>query len=350
LRNGKPVYYSLSSALDLINKKNVRVTEEHDLVLHAPSRLLAESTPKQQDNFIFTFNTADTLWASYDGEVQVTLFASNGLTQDTIYLPSTSFKRGKSYIFPFKINPYFEDNLARLMLMGEKNFFNDHWTVDTVTAWSIRKRILYTFDIKGDVANLGDREIKSFPYKSKSQQSQAPTTITTIYIWSYRALKEAVGHTSMTLSDGTHISWWPSNTEVKQMPLGQLKYSAVGYPVKSLEEDIKYEEGHAPDHAICLGNLNEDAIRTWWQTNYVNKDPKPKWEVSGQNCAKTVRDALEKGGALDRLTAIEKTFDSDILVYWTPNDILNLATLLQTRGYSIPDSDYNSDQKQKDEF
>ena len=30
----------------------------------------------------------------------------------------------------------------------------------------------------------------------------------TVYIWEFRGM-EAVGHASMSLSDGTYISWWP---------------------------------------------------------------------------------------------------------------------------------------------
>ena len=30
----------------------------------------------------------------------------------------------------------------------------------------------------------------------------------TVYIWEFRGM-EAVGHASMSLSDGFYISWWP---------------------------------------------------------------------------------------------------------------------------------------------
>jgi RHS repeat-associated protein len=86
------------------------------------------------------------------------------------------------------------------------------------------------------------------------------------------------GHTSITLEDGTYISWWPA-------PSGR---GVPGKKIDSLRDDSLSEE-RPPDASVKVCDLDEAAIKKWW----VNYSGNFTWS---NNCADIVREALRQGG------------------------------------------------------
>ena len=119
----------------------------------------------------------------------------------------------------------------------------------------------------------------------------------TVYIWEFRG-KEAVGHASMSLSDGTHISWWPQcNEGDKYNKKTGIVKSSKAQVDQTLEDDIAGENGERPK-IILVKDLDENAIRSWW-TDFKGKET--MWRLLDQNCFTVVYKALCAGGALNRL-------------------------------------------------
>ena len=112
-----------------------------------------------------------------------------------------------------------------------------------------------------------------------------------IYIW--EAGNGNVGHGSMTLSDGTHISWWPKDDKSKSSMKMHMT-SVEAETASSYNEDVEWE-GKAADCVIEIpaGKLDIKAIKAWWDQF---KD-KSNYHILGNNCCSVVYEALKKGGA-----------------------------------------------------
>jgi hypothetical protein len=78
-----------------------------------------------------------------------------------------------------------------------------------------------------------------------------------VHIWSYDGYRDAWGHASMTLSDGTHISWWPSNQRKQDLPFLPQVYTAPANDPQTFEMDIALEGNVNPDMSIEINLLNE---------------------------------------------------------------------------------------------
>jgi RHS repeat-associated protein len=142
-----------------------------------------------------------------------------------------------------------------------------------------------------------------------------PLGLATVHIWDYSGSKSAWGHTSMTLNNGTHISWWPQGTGRDYSISGSVPiYSADAFPNQTLARDIEYE-GRKPDHSIIVGGLNEDNIQKWWDGFRASN----QWKTFSQNCSSTVADGLDAGGGGRGIL-----FD-DWNIIWTPNDVKNYS-------------------------
>ncbi|KAL3855420.1 hypothetical protein ACJMK2_014631 [Sinanodonta woodiana] len=138
-----------------------------------------------------------------------------------------------------------------------------------------------------------------------------------VYIWNFQGSTEAWGHASMSLSDGTHISWWPCGGDERKSVKGK---AVKAPPIRSmtLKDDIEGEDGKNPDvtHIIPPGYINEAAIRTWWQS-FSNEE---NWRAFDQNCSTVVFKALCAGSALDVFPAIEKQRYEAVFI-WTPSTV-----------------------------
>lgn len=136
-----------------------------------------------------------------------------------------------------------------------------------------------------------------------------------IYIWRPVVSRKQVGHASSTLSNGTHVSWWPSEkTE------GKNNKKTPREDV-SLEEDIELE-GREPDTVFTIPGLDEDAIERWWN---LFKEAGHKYNLLMKNCCHIVMECLRAGGL--------KAAKDAVLVAPTPLDVENF--LKTTEGVTF---------------
>ncbi|KAL3855415.1 hypothetical protein ACJMK2_014626 [Sinanodonta woodiana] len=138
-----------------------------------------------------------------------------------------------------------------------------------------------------------------------------------VYIWNFQGPTEALGHASMSLSDGTHISWWPrGGNEGKYVKGNAVKAPPVH--CMTLKDDIEGEDGKQPDviRTIPPGHINEDDIKTWWESFSKEEN----WRLFGQNCSTVVYMALRAGSALDVFPAAAKS-DYESVLIWTPGKV-----------------------------
>ena len=138
-----------------------------------------------------------------------------------------------------------------------------------------------------------------------------------VYIWYPRLSPFQVGHAALTLSDGTHISWWPTEkTEGK-------KSKKCSRGVGSLDEDIRLE-GRRPDEIfeIRISRRNESTIKSWWIS--FRRSGK-KYDLSKLNCCNIVVNALEAGGF---------EFELNMISIMTPNIVAKLVARIGFRPRS----------------
>ena len=95
-----------------------------------------------------------------------------------------------------------------------------------------------------------------------------------------------LGHAAITLADGTHISWWPTEkTEGK-------KSKKTPRDVGSLSEDVTLE-GRRPDKTFEVTGLDENRINVWGES-YL--DAGENYNLVTRNCCNIVMNALRAGG------------------------------------------------------
>lgn len=267
------------------------------------------------NKWIFSFETLDETFAGYDGKVKCTVFGRSTITQHTFTLKTTHFVRGATYRWEFDL-PKWLVNLGSISMGSEDNFWGDQWHLGTVTAFCENNFQLHTFDFNCQVPIRGTTNRTA----TSVQTVKASGAAAIVHIWAYRGLDVAVGHASMTLADGTYISWWPSGVLKKYMSLLDITYSAVAFNNRNLDGDIKDEE-QKPDTNVSVWHLNVDAIKTWWQGFNT---PGKLWIATTQNCSTTVYQAILAGGGLNHLNEDRQAFYGRVMP-WTPNTVLQLA-------------------------
>ena len=142
----------------------------------------------------------------------------------------------------------------------------------------------------------------------------------TVHIWLYRGKDVAWGHASLTLEDGTHISWWPE-AENRNYLIEALDIYEVDAIKEQEFEDDMYLEGEGkeyvkPDCSIKIIGLDEKAIKEWWEEFSQSNT----WKTLSQNCSTTVADALKNGGG-DKYASFLKSHN----FVWTPNSAKEYA-------------------------
>jgi hypothetical protein len=119
-----------------------------------------------------------------------------------------------------------------------------------------------------------------------------------VHLWNYVSPRY-VGHLSLTLSDGTHISFWPdfNNKSCSNFFLRKKGKS------KSLIKDME-EEKRIPDdtHFIPSAKLSIEKIKNWWKVKQSKR-----YGLFSRNCAYMVIKALMEGEFLIKQKIIENS-------------------------------------------
>jgi len=144
-----------------------------------------------------------------------------------------------------------------------------------------------------------------------------------VFVWEFCGSKEAWGHSSLRLSNGTYVSWWPAEPYSKLSAVKQLKSSVPADRDRSYDDDVAGEE-QDPDNKYCIQGLDEAAIDAWWISFKSSND----YVLMTQNCSTTVKDALKAGGAW-KLLSEEQRKKFDAIPVWTPKDVDDLCKALK---------------------
>ena len=142
-----------------------------------------------------------------------------------------------------------------------------------------------------------------------------------VNIWNYHSLESNVGHASLNIGGNLYISWWPQSGKrgralVRKVPAVRMTY----------DEDCKKEGGIEDMSVNVLGDINEAAIRRWWQQLLQSGK---EYHLTNFNCCTVVYEALKAGGALNRLTMDRRQFWRESRL-WLPHNITDFSMELRT--------------------
>jgi len=142
----------------------------------------------------------------------------------------------------------------------------------------------------------------------------------TLNIWSFEGKNRAWGHASLTLSDGTYISWWP------KQPINMKNATQeLAHRNRTFGDDVRGEDNKLPDIQIHITKLDEKAIKDWWlkfQSTYFH------WSVS-KNCSTVCAEALVAGGAYMWWYSLFAPLR--INTTWTPSDVEVFANIIKQK-------------------
>lgn len=137
-----------------------------------------------------------------------------------------------------------------------------------------------------------------------------------VYIWEKRKDQGSVGHVSMSLSDGTHISWWPEDQLSKGKSGKQLTSPVI--QGQTLKADTYFEGYYPVIYTLCMSFADEQKIKTWW-TNFTAITN--VFHLFGMNCSTVVYMALKEAyPSLNSLGAVTPI--------WTPGAIEEVMKML----------------------
>ena len=147
----------------------------------------------------------------------------------------------------------------------------------------------------------------------------------TVYVWLPR--RGQVGHASMTLENGTHISLWPGEDKTgkkkKRKKVNKGKKENHSERSESLEEDIENED-RSYDSLFDIKGLDEFNIQTWWDNFKIT------WSLLGQNCCKTVIDGLRAGGSECQLSFVARAYFR-LTLLWTPFRVMTYCSQMELK-------------------
>jgi hypothetical protein len=289
-------------------------------VVSATNAQAAPDTTLKPSGWIVTFQTADQMFAGYDGQVYAQLGRGRGLV--TWDLPITHFVRNGRYSLPPSqrwIPPGPPDAIS---MSCQDKWWSDHWTLDYVSWWELSTNTVVRFDFQNqDVPMLSEHPSMVTANASQPMKvagsADAPLVI---YVWR-RQWTEAMGHASMALADGTYISWWPENGN-------ESLYGTPAYQNRTLADDVRAEgtnkdgthvKDYYPDFVIGLTGFDQSAIKSWW----TNFKPNHTWHLYNQNCSTTVYQALVAGG-LQTVFPPATTIYPTVPIWW-PAQVASLA-------------------------
>ena len=176
--------------------------------------------------------------------------------------------------------------------------------------------------IESDPIGLRGGQPSTYGYVGGNPLNSTDTNgLLQVYVWNYQGSRTAWGHASITLDDGTHISWWPSGDRHVDINIPHAPiYSARANKNQTMDRDIRLEGGE-PDQVIIINGLDEAAIKKWWEEFQKTQ----RWKTLTQNCSTTAADALNAGGAA--LPAWLGGWAGGH-PFWTPNDVARYANAI----------------------
>ena len=137
-----------------------------------------------------------------------------------------------------------------------------------------------------------------------------------IYIWEIGSGN--IGHGSMTLHDGTHISWWPKDEKSKSSATIDME-PVEAVTVSSYSGDVALENKDADFvFEIESGKLNIADIKDWWTKFRDNS----MYHLIHCNCCTVIFEALVKGGSETFVTV-------KLPIIATPDSLKEYALALQ---------------------
>jgi RHS repeat-associated protein len=189
-----------------------------------------------------------------------------------------------------------QTNAAVDFLFGFAGLPTDPGTRDVVTVNRIYDPATGRW-MSNDPSGFTAGDTNLYRYCGNSPTSATdPSGLVTILIW--YPTEDGWGHTALQCGS-VYITLWPKKgTETHWIP-GTKLYSADAVVPKNFDDEEKNWEGRPPDRKIQISGLNEAAIRTWWlkfKTGHTVPGGQ-SWNSATQNCATTVLQALQAGGA-----------------------------------------------------
>ena len=169
-----------------------------------------------------------------------------------------------------------------------------------------------------------------------------PNGLLVVHIWNYTGTKSAWGHASITLDDGTYISWWPRPDhrvagdlpDVFTTPAYQDEDSTL---LLDEEREGTVSKPKPPDVEINIHGLCEKNIKKWWDKFRATN----QWNTRTQNCSTTAADALKAGNADSYINDLD-VFTNHHQV-WSPADVETYAKAIAAK---IAEIEYQTQQDQ----
>ncbi|WP_206951481.1 hypothetical protein [Trinickia acidisoli] len=282
--------------------------------------------PVNSRNWMLTFTVSANMPHAYYGELMVKV---SGDAKRGLFMQG-GWQAGQSYAFALQLNT---TDLTTLSLLGNHHFLPNGLQIDSIKAWNIATGEIYTFTVDETIPNqnaAGTVSWSTFSYDSV-EASGPPAGSTLVYVWPTRLTSRYSGHTSMMLSDGTYLGWWPYGFLV-------MSFLPPAYMGKHAPpEDVSYQndldkQGSAPPLVLSLQGIDEAKIKAWWEPYLA--DENNLYEALTNNCATVVYQALQIGGAVSELsTRLQDNYAT--VIPWTPGEVMQLMLDIQaTRANS----------------
>lgn len=281
-----------------------------------PSSSRVTRAPQNTTRWLVTMETADQMFAGYDGELSYSI----AIDAETVTgaIPNTHFERGQPYWFHVDLDSGLRI-VKGLSLSGTSAFPGDQWRVGRFGLFNPDTQTYFEYTTPTLIENGSPTDLGA-PMSTKTAVTH-PSGFAKVFTWDFR-LGTAMGHASMRLlDDNTYISWWPNPAKtVIDLPakIGwpEKLFIAEAFPNQTFADDVALEGGLQPDNEFMVGGLDNDAIRVWWLGFKTNQT----WRTFVQNCSTTVADALWAGGVQVRLDS-EQLQHWKTAGVWTPNSI-----------------------------